>query len=78
MRSDDGKRFENVVGIVDRDAMSGEELTANVLNCNKSLDVGESIVVGGKVFQYHGEDSCGCSIFTAPGQTVWDVRFATR
>jgi hypothetical protein len=68
MRSADGKHFENVVGITDRNPETGEEFNANVLATNKRIAVGENIGVGDKVFQYRGEDNLGCSIFTFPGE----------
>jgi hypothetical protein len=78
MRSEDGKHFENVVGIVDRDRETGEEFEGNVFDCNKPMTVGDSVVVNGKAFQYHGEDSFGCSIFTGPRQTIAQVRFGSN
>ena len=75
MRSDDGKHFERVVGVTDRNPETGEEFDANVLNTNKPIVVGENIKVGDKVFQYRGEDSLGCSIFTLPGLLILSARF---
>jgi hypothetical protein len=74
MRSEDGKHFENVVGITDRDPETGQEFEANVLNTENPLNAGDSISVGEKVFQYRGEDNLGCSIFTLPGQSVLSAR----
>ncbi|MFZ0882404.1 MAG: hypothetical protein WAN14_03330 [Candidatus Acidiferrales bacterium] len=75
MRSDDGKLFQHVVGVTDRNVETGEEFAADTLKTNKPLAVGENIEVGGKVYQYRGEDSLGCSIFTSPGQHVLSARF---
>lgn len=74
MRSDGGKHFENVVGVTDRDTLTGEEFTANVLDTNKPIAVGDNIAVGDKVFQYRGEDNLGCSIFTLPGLPILSAR----
>jgi hypothetical protein len=74
MRSKDGKRFERVVGITDTNLETGEEFVADVLNTNKPIAVGQNIEVGGKVFQYRGEDNMGCSIFTLPGMPVISAR----
>jgi hypothetical protein len=62
--------FEHVVGITDRNPETGEEFQANTLDTNKPIAVGEVFGVGEKLFQYRGEDSFGCSIFTRPGQHV--------
>jgi hypothetical protein len=70
MRSADGMHFENVVGIADRNVETGEEFRANVFDCNKPMVVGDHVRVGDKIFQYRGEDSLGCSLFTAEGQTA--------
>jgi len=74
MRSEDGKHFENVVGITDRNPETGQEFEANVLDTENPLNPGDSIRVGETVFQYRGEDNLGCSIFTLPGQSVLSAR----
>jgi hypothetical protein len=73
MRSEDGKHFENVVGVADRE--TGEEFVANVLDCERPMNVGDKVKVGDKVFQYHGEDSLGRSMFTIAGRPVTDALF---
>lgn len=73
MRSEDGKHFENVVGVTDRDYQTGDEFEANVLDCERPMNVGDNVKVGDNVFQYHGEDSFGRSIFTIAGRPVTDA-----
>jgi hypothetical protein len=75
MRSEDGKHFQDVIGIVDRDRISGEEFEAKVFDCNKSMVAGDEVRVGDRKYQYHGEDSLGRSIFTLSGRPVTDVLF---
>jgi hypothetical protein len=75
MRSDDGKLFQRVVGITDRNIETGEEFAADTLKTNKPIAVGENVGVGDRVYQYRGEDNLGCSIFTLPGQPVLSARF---
>ena len=72
MRSEDGKRFQNVIGLTDRDLLDGKEFKANVLDCEKPMAVGDSVEVGGEVFHYHGEDSLGdpCAPFLFPTFSV--------
>ena len=70
MRSENGKHFENVVGVTDRNPVTGDEFEASVLNCNKPMAVGDTIPVGGKEIQYRGEDSMGHSIFIAAGRPI--------
>ena len=78
MRSEDGKHFENVMGIIDHDRETGQEFVANVLDCQMPMIVGDSILVGKTVYQYHGEDSLQRSIFTGPAQTMVEVVFGRR
>jgi hypothetical protein len=76
MRSEDGKQFQNVVGITDRAIDTGEEFHPNMLKLDFALNVGDTIKMGnGTVYQYRGEDNLGCSIFTLPGQFVTAGRF---
>jgi hypothetical protein len=75
MRSEDGKHFENVVGIVDKAWDTGEEFVPNVFDCNKPLKAGDEVMVGDTMYHYHGEDSLGRSIFTRVGQLITDVLF---
>ena len=66
MRLDSGWRFDQCVGLEDRDGVSGEVFDANVLTCHdKPLNRGESIRVGGRAYRYDGDDSLGKSHFTA-------------
>jgi hypothetical protein len=58
--------FNNCIGLQDRDALNGEVFDANVLTCmDEPLNAGESIVVGGRVYRYDGDDNLGGSRFTA-------------
>ena len=70
MRREDGKHFENVIGVTERNPATGEEFEANVLDCNKPMAVGDTIPVGGREIQYRGEDSLGHSIFIPPGRPI--------
>jgi hypothetical protein len=66
MRSENGMRFDNCVGLQDRDSLDGKIFDANVLICHdKSLNSGESIKVGGRAYRYDGDDNIGNSHFTA-------------
>src|SRR5260221_7939067 len=66
MLLENGMRFDQCVGLQDRDALNGKVFDANVLNCHdRSLSSGESIRVGGRAYRYDGDDSLGNSHFTA-------------
>ncbi len=66
MRLDNGMRFDQCVGLQDRDSLNGEIFDANVLTCHdKPLSSGESIRVGGRAYRYDGDDNLGNSHFTA-------------
>jgi hypothetical protein len=78
MRSQDGKHFENVVGVTDFDRVDGTEFEGNVLDCEKPMGVGDKVLVGDRPFEYHGEDSLGRSVFTRVGQPIADVLFGTK
>jgi hypothetical protein len=75
MRSEDGKHFENVVGIKDKAWDAGEEFVASVFDCNKRMNAGDEVMVRDRLYHYHGEDSLGRSIFTLVGQPIADVLF---
>lgn len=66
MRSENGMHFDNCVGLQDKSSIDGSIFTANVLTCHdKALNPGESILVGGRAYRYHGDDNLGYSHFTA-------------
>src|ERR1700730_2460508 len=66
MRSENGMRFDQCVGLRDRDALDGKVFDANALTCHdKPLSAGENIRVGGRAYRYDGDDSLGNSQFTA-------------
>jgi hypothetical protein len=73
MRSADGKHFDDVLGVKDRDPVTGLEFVANHLDCSRTMVVGDCVRVGGTVICYRGEDSLGRSIFTGLGETVVDA-----
>jgi len=65
MRLENGMRFDQCVGLQDR-AIDGSVFDANGLKCyDKPLNSGENILVGGRAYQYNGDDSLGNSLFTA-------------
>lgn len=78
MRSQDGKHFENVVGIIDFDPITGKEFDANVFDCNKPMNARDTVMVRDKVFECHGEDNLGRSIFTRAGRPVTDALFIRK
>jgi hypothetical protein len=66
MRLNNGWRFDQCVGLQDRDGLTGEVFDANVLTCHeRTLNAGENIRVGGRAYHYHGDDNLGNSHFTA-------------
>jgi len=68
MRSESGKHFEHVIGVKDRDRISGEEFEPDVLEFENPMTIGNFIVMAdGRKFEYRGEDNLGRSIFTHPG-----------
>jgi hypothetical protein len=68
MRSEDGKHFENVIGVKNLALDTGEEFEPNVLDFENPMVVGNYIVMAdGRRFDYRGEDNLGRSIFTPPG-----------
>jgi len=65
MRFDNGMRFDQCVGLQDRDALDGKVFDGNLLTCHdKPLNSGESIRVGGRPYRYDGDDNLGNSHFT--------------
>jgi hypothetical protein len=65
MRLENGMRFDRCVGLQDRDNFDGRVFDADVLTCHdKPLGIGEKIRVGGRAYQYGGDDNLGRSIFT--------------
>lgn len=71
MRSQDGKHFENVVGIKDKAWDTGDEFVAKCVD--KPLNAGDEVMVGDTMYVYHAEDNIGRSIFTRFGQPITDV-----
>jgi hypothetical protein len=66
MRLENGMRFDNCIGLQDRDALDGEVFDAHMLTCHdKPLSSGENIRVGGRAYRYDGDDNLGNSRFTA-------------
>jgi hypothetical protein len=66
VRLENGMRFDHCIGLQDRNGMDGTIFDADGLKCDdKPLSVGESIRVGGRAYQYVGDDNLGNSIFTA-------------
>jgi hypothetical protein len=66
MRLENGMRFDQCVGLQDRDALDGKVFDVNGLTCHdKTLSSGESISVGGRAYRYDGDDNLGNSHFTA-------------
>ena len=66
MRRENGMRFDQCVGLQDRDALDGKIFDGKVLICHdKALSSGESISVGGRAYRYDGDDNLGNSFFTA-------------
>jgi hypothetical protein len=66
MRLESGMRFDQCIGLQDRDALDGRVFDANVLTCHdKPLSAGENIRVGGRAYRYEGDDNLGNSHFTA-------------
>lgn len=66
MRSENGTRFDQCIGLQDRDGLDGKVFDANVLSCHdKPLTSREKIRVGGRTYRYDGDDNLGNSIFTA-------------
>lgn len=78
MRSENGKHFENVIGLIDRNPRTGEEFKANFFDCNKPLVAGNRVMVGDKEYQYHGEDSLGRSVFTLDGRPAIEAVLGCR
>src|SRR5580704_13227663 len=51
MRLESGMRFDQCIGLQDRDALDGRVFDANVLTCHdKPLSAGENIRVGGRAY----------------------------
>ena len=66
MRLEDGMRFDQCIGLQDRDALDGKVFDGNLLKCHdEPLSSGKSIMVGGRAYRYEGDDNLGNSIFTA-------------
>jgi hypothetical protein len=66
MRLENGMRFDDCMGLQDRDSLDGKIFDANVLTCHdKPLSSGENIRVGGRAYRYDGDDNLGNSHFTA-------------
>jgi hypothetical protein len=66
MRLQNGMRFDQCIGLQDRDGLDGKVFDGNVLTCHdKPLTAGESIGVGGRAYRYDGADNLGNSLFTA-------------
>jgi hypothetical protein len=65
MRLENGMRFDQCIGLKDRDD-KGDVFDGNVLTCHdKPLSSGESIRVAGRAYRYDGDDNLGNSHFTA-------------
>ncbi len=66
MRLDNGMRFDQCIGLHDRDALDGKVFDVNALTCHdKPLSSRENIRVGGRAYRYDGDDNLGNSHFTA-------------